>query len=155
MLWILNKELLNDNFIFYQIFNPNNISNCNNNIIYNLENNIISQDFTDYKNIKINYEIKIMGNIIMYKKLKEIDEIDDNEILTFIKKETYDLSNNLILTYEYKLVDNTRLPELTSYDFHYKNMEFNIYYKNYDKLFIMQKNKSNNSSTNYWIQSIL
>ena len=75
MLWILNKELLNDNFIFYQIFNPNNISNCNNNIIYNLENNIISQDFTDYKNIKINYEIKIMGNIIMYKKLKEI-EID-------------------------------------------------------------------------------
>ena len=151
----MSEELLNDNFIFYQIFNPNNISNCNNNIIYNLENNIISQDFTDYKNIKINYEIKIMGNIIMYKKLKEIDEIDDNEILTFIKKETYDLSNNLILTYEYKLVDNTRLPELTSYDFHYKNMEFNIYYKNYDKLFIMQKNKSNNSSTNYWIQSIL
>jgi hypothetical protein len=150
MLWIFNKKLLevDNDLIFYQIFNTNNIFNDDNNKIFNLENNnLIFKDFKDYKNIKINYEIKIMGNIISYKKL------DDNEILTFTKQESHNISDNLILTHEYKLIDNNRLPELSSYDYHYLNIEFDIYYRDYTKLFIIQNNKSNNSTTNYWIQN--
>ena len=150
MLWIFNKKLLNldNDLIFYQIFNTNNIFNDDNNKIFNLENNnLIFKDFKDYKNIKINYEIKIMGNIISYKKL------DDNEILTFTKQESHNISDNLILTHEYKLIDNNRLPELSSYDYHYLDIEFDIYYRDYTKLFIIQNNKSNNSTTNYWIQN--
>jgi hypothetical protein len=149
MLWIFNKKLLSQDFIFYQIFNTNNIyHDDNHNIIYNFQNKD-SEDYKDFKNIKINYQIKIMGNIIMYKNL------DDNEILTFTKKETSNNIDNLVLTYEYKIVDNHKLPELTSYDFYYSHLEFNIYYKNYDKLFIIQNNKSNNTSMNYWIQQSL
>ena len=146
MLWIFNKELLNNDIIFNQIFDTNNIFNYNDNIVYNLENNIIIQDFKDYNNLKINYEIKIIGNIIMYRNL------NNNEILTFLKKESICESENLILTYKYNLIENTRMPQLSSYDYYYADMEFNIYYKNNTDLFIIQINKSNNSSTNYWIK---
>jgi hypothetical protein len=152
MLWIFNKKLLNDTFVFYQIFTSNKIykeNQISGNIICNLENNDIIVDLSKYKNIKLNYEIKVMGNIISYK------NIDSNEILTFTKKESHDISDNLILTYEYKLIDNHRLPELTSYDFHYTDIEFNIYYNIENELFILQNNKSNNSSTNYWIKQSL
>jgi hypothetical protein len=152
MLWIFNKKLINDTFVFYQIFIPNKIYKDNEisgNIICNLENNLITPDLSKYKNIKLNYEIKIMGNIISYR------NINSSEVLTFTKKESHDLSDNLILTYEYKLVDNHRLPELTSYDFHYNDIEFNIYYNIENELFILQNNKSNNSSTNYWIKQSL
>jgi hypothetical protein len=162
MLWIFNKNLLKNNIIFYQVFENKNYYNDNNNIIYNLECNELNNNLLkDLQNLKINFEIKILGNIIMYKNLY------DNEILTFTKKETCEVSDNLVLKYEYQLIDNHRLPELTSYDYHYIDLEFDIYYEgtniedisntnddnnnNYDKLFIIQNNKSNNSSTNYWI----
>ena len=62
MFWFFNKELLNNDIIFNQIFDTNNIYNYNDNIVYNLENNnIIIQNFKDYNNLKINYEIKIIG----------------------------------------------------------------------------------------------
>ena len=151
MLWIFNKKLLNENIIFYQIFNTNNIyHDGNNNLIYNLEySNLKNKLINDYKNIKLNFEIKIMDNIIMYKNLI------DNEVLTFTKKESCTISDNIILTHEYKLIDNHRLPLISSYDYHYTNIEFDIYYDNYNELFIIQNNKSNNSSTNYWIHKNL
>ena len=152
MLWIFNKNLLNNNIIFYQVFNNKSFYNDNNNIIYNLEYNESNNNLLkDLQNLKINFEIKILGNIIMYKNL------NNNEILTFTKKETYDITDNLVLKYEYQLIDNHRLPELTSYDYHYIDIEFDIYYNddNHDKLFIIQNNKSNNSSTNYWIHKNL
>jgi len=154
MLWLLNKNLLNNNFIFYQIFDTNNvIYNLDNNVVYNLDNKQpINIPLENYKNIKINFEIKIMGNIIMYKNI-----LDKNYVLTFTKKEIHCKSKNLVLQHEYKLVDNHRLPELTSYDFHYPNIEFDIYYNNdnYNKIFIIQKNNSNNSNTSYFIQNLL
>ncbi len=152
MLWIFNKKLLNDTFVFYQIFTLIKIykeNEINGSIICNLENNNITPDLSKYKNIKLNCEIKIIGNIISYR------NIETNEVLTFTKKESHDVSDNLILTHEYKLIDNHRLPELISYDFHYTDIEFNIYYNIDNELFILQNNKSNNSSTNYWIKQSL
>jgi hypothetical protein len=147
MLWIFNKKVLNDTIIFHQIFNnKKNYNDDNGNIIFDLNSSKL-ESMNSYNSIKLNYEIKIMGNIISYKNL------DNNEILTFTKKENYiNRDNNLILTHEYKLIDNQKLPELTSYDYHYSHLELNIYYKDYDKFFIIQNDKSNNSSINYWIQ---
>jgi hypothetical protein len=153
MLWLLNKKLLDNNIIFYQLFNSQNSYNLDNNIIYNLDNNdkSVKIPFTEYKNIKINFEIKIMGNIIMYK------NIDTSEIFTFTKKETCCKSNNLVLQHEYKLVDNHKLPNLPTsfYDYYYNNIEFDIYYTDINKMFIIQINKLNNLSTNYFIQNLI
>jgi len=153
MLWLLNKKLLDNNIIFYQLFNSQNSYNLDNNIIYNLDNNdkSVKIQFTEYKNIKINFEIKIMGNIIMYK------NIDTSEIFTFTKKETCCKSNNLVLQHEYKLVDNHKLPNLPTsfYDYYYNNIEFDIYYTDINKMFIIQINKLNNLSTNYFIQNLI
>jgi len=149
MLWLLNKNILNDNIKFYQIFYNIHPHNSDDNIICNLNNNNNNNDLlTNYHNVKMNFEIKIMGNIIMFHNL------NNHEILTFTKKNISNdiINNNLVLSFDYKLINNHRLPQLSSYDFYYSNLLLDIYYINTNKFFIIQHDVSNNSLISYWIQ---
>ena len=152
MFWFfdINKK---DNYYFSQIFN-NNSTIIDENIIYKLTD-IISDENKLIKDITpniINFKIILIGQLISWTNLKT------QEVITFLINEEFiqpknNKFNKPIFNYKYQIVDNYRLPQLssTSYDFNYENIEFEIYNINNNLLFINEHNKSNNSKRNYWI----
>lgn len=155
MFWLFDKNILkNDTIKFYQIF-INDSVDINGNIIYKLDGSI-QLNLTNYSFIKINYEIKIIGEIISYK------DIDTNVLITFNKKEVFikpemNEFNKAIFDWTYKNIQSSKLPELLSskYDYYYPRIELLIYKINTNLLFIQESNKSSNCTRNYWIAANL
>ncbi len=167
MYWLFDEKL-QEIYSFYQIFFPE-IIKADGNTIYNLESdsgdnikfsdknvlNIIKTK--SIKPIKINYQIKIMGNLISY------TNIDSGKNITFIKKDRFYEHNDtskvkrLIFNFEYKLTDNHRLPELTSksYDYFYENISFGVYRIDDNSIYVEETNNKNNSNRNFLLQKNL
>ncbi len=166
MFWLLdeiNNTKIQDTYIFTQIFKPEYTS-VDDNTIYKigldldkidgmtlLPDNFKIQDkkiedyisFNSIEPIQIDYQIKIIGNLISYY------NSGSEKIYTFIKKEKVMEQNKkkLVLNIEYKLVDNHKIPDLTSnsYDSYFDKIKFNIYKINDKILYIKEINKQQNS----------
>ena len=156
-----SQSIIIDNNTIYKIGedsdNLDNLDNSDNSD--NLDNNFkidnidietwISNNLIE--KLEIEYQIKIMGNIISYHNLKT------NQIITFLKKEKVieytKNKNKLVFEIEYKIIDNHKLPELisSSYDYFYNKIKFSIYKINNNIMYIKEINKSNNSFRKYLI----
>lgn len=153
MFWLFNN---NKSFDFYQIFTDLKKFNIDNskNILYDLNNDIndLDIDLDSYEFLKINYQIKIIDNLISYTNLKS------NKIITFlITKKNFDsnicnLTNFKTLQFNYELVDNNNMPNLLQkyYQF-YKDIHFTIYNINQNLLLIHEYNITDNTKKFYWL----
>ena len=153
MFWLFNN---NNSFDFYQIFTDLKKFNIDNskNILYDLNNDIndLDIDLDSYEFLKINYQIKIIDNLISYTNLKS------NKIITFliIKKNVdsniCNLTNFKTLQFNYELVDNNNMPNLLQkyYQF-YKDIHFTIYNINQNLLLIHEYNITDNTKKFYWL----
>jgi hypothetical protein len=148
MFWLIDN-ILKEEYYFLQIFS-NNYIDCDSNKIYKLNELIDYKETENY--VKFNFLIKIMGQLISYTNL------ETNVTITFSKTENFidpnlNVLNKPVFEYNYKIIDNYRLPELLSkqYDYYYEDIELTIFIINNNLLFVKENNKLTNSKRNYWI----
>lgn len=158
MLWLNNKE--NINIDFYQIFIDTKIEIKNDkNTIYSLISNETEQiklinDIEKYKYTEHKFTIRIIDQLISY-----IEELVEENVFSFkmnIIEPNNNKNNLLIFNYNYKKVNNNRMPNLikSNYNF-YDTLEFKIYKINDKIQFIIETNPKTKIIKKYYITTDL
>lgn len=169
MLWLFNNQ---KNYTFYQIFNDFKLVNIESNHIYSFDSsenvdledskqkNIIkeflnSNDISQYTNIKISYQIKILDQLIQYYNIQTDKTIVFSHKTNFINPENNHF-NLPIFKSEYKLVNNTRMPNLIELNYNVQTqLDFIIYKINENILLVIETNPITNLQKKYFITTDL